>query len=102
MNMTGNLAYRNSYGFDEGILKELLNINCESKYFLSTVKTVLRKKSSSKLYVQKDKKVWHNGKYETYDFCCIPENHSSRNWFCLVLREENGMTSVVKGYLSPV
>lgn len=53
--MTGNLAYRNSYGFDEGILKELLNINCESKYFLSTVKTVLRKKSSSKLYVQKDK-----------------------------------------------
>lgn len=101
--MEGNLTYRNSYGFDEMLLNRLKAISCDSKIFLKEVKKIMREKSSSKLwYSFTDKKVWVNGKYENTNFSCCPSSHAAKNYFCLVIEEAGGITTVKDGYLVSV
>lgn len=93
----------NSYYFDLLILNELIEIkNVYEKDFLKKVKTILKQKTTVKLWYEfVDYKEWdcRTRQYRQINFICCPQSRKAKNSFCLILETTGNKVSVIDGFL---
>lgn len=95
---------KNSNKFDMSLLEELKTLSdVPVKEFDKTIRKIMRKKSTCKLWW--DNKLtneWDGKMYRETNYRCCPSSRKARSIFCLVLdRKESGIT-VIDGFLSAV
>lgn len=97
-------ADKNSKDFDLVLLEELKSLsNIPLNEFDTTVKKIMRKKSSCKLWWDnKTVNEWNGKEYQEVNYRCCPSSHKANYFFCLILdRNKNGIT-VLDGFLRAV
>ena len=95
---------KNSKEFDLIILEELKALtNIPVNKFNTSVRKIMRKKSSCKLWFNnKPIKEWDGKQYRETNYRCCPTSRKANYYFCLVLdRKDTGIT-VIDGFLSSV
>lgn len=95
---------KNSHEYDLALLEEIKALkNIPIKNFDSTMRKIMRKKSSCKLwFTNNPSREWDGKQYRDCNYRCCPSSHKARHYFCLMLdRTENSIT-VQDGFLTAI
>lgn len=86
---------------DERVMNELIGRKIPIEDFEEEIGKVLKQKSSAKLLISNkpDMIKGADGEFHAVNFKCIPQSASCKNMFCFLLKHEDGMVLIQKGYL---
>ena len=86
---------------DNEVLKLLVGKRFPVESFEEELGKILKKRSSAKLFISNmpDTIKGLDGSYHSVNFKCIPLSRSCKCMFCLMLKHEDGMVLIQKGYL---
>lgn len=86
---------------DERVMNELVGRKIPIEDFEEEIGKVIKQKSGEKLLIfnKPDTIKGADGEFHTVNFKCIPQPASCKNLFCFLLKHEDGMVLIQKGYL---
>ena len=86
---------------DERVMNELVGRKIPTEHFEEEIGKVLKQKSGAKLLISNkpDMIKGADGESHAVNFKCIPQSASCKNLFCFLLKHEDGMVLIQKGYL---
>lgn len=86
---------------DNEILNLLIGKRFPIEEFENELGKIMKKRSSAKLLISNipDMIKGLDGSYHSVNFKCIPQSASCKNLFCFLLKHEDGMVLIQKGYL---
>lgn len=86
---------------DNEVLKLLVGKRFPVESFEEELGKILKKRSSAKLFISNkpDTIKGADGEFHAVNFKCIPQSASCKNLFYFLLKHEDGMVLIQKGYL---
>lgn len=86
---------------DERIMNELVGRKIPIEDFEEEIGKVLKQKSGAKLLISNkpDMIKGTDGEFHAVNFKCIPQSGSCKNLCCFLLKHEDGMVLIQKGFL---
>lgn len=86
---------------DERVMIELVGKKFPIEAFEEEIGKVLKQKSGAKLLISNkpDTIKGTDGEFHAVNFKCIPQSGSCKNLFCFLLKHEDGMVLIQKGFL---
>lgn len=86
---------------DEKIVRELTGRKFPIETFEEEIGKVLKQKSGAKLLISNKPGMIKgtDGEFHAVNFKCIPQSGFCKNLFCFLLKHEDGMVLIQKGFL---